>query len=449
MEPRHVRVTFGAVVVLLALSLVGSYATSASGITDRYEEGATVEPAPNTTVVTTSPRQSTDASIVAFAPDGSVRYYNETYDYYFDVDPVEGESGTVEYVAVEWFTDECAAESALGRGDPCSRSVVERLDLDTGETTRLYSYASRPVDIGGWHDVDRINATHLLVAGSVEDRVFIVDTTTDTIEWQWQVQNRFPLASGGRFPTDWAHVNDVEYLDDGRVLLSARNQDTVLFIDPGEGVQPSWSLGGDGRYGVLYEQHNPDYIPRERGGPALLVADSENNRIVEYQRTDGGAWTRTWTWQDSTLQWGRDADRLPNGHTLITDSNGNRVIEVNEQGEVVWSVPVDTPYEAERIGTGDESAGGHSARSLGLESRTVTGKGSADADTASPLMQAVVFVRELLPPIVANGLLFVLPPWVDLLDVLLGAALGGTLLAWGVAEFRWSAYRLRSPLERP
>jgi hypothetical protein len=74
---------------------------------------------------------------------------------------------------------------------------------------------------------------------------------------------------------------------------------------------------------LFYEQHNPDYIPEERGGPAVLVADSENGRVVEYGRTPGngtpvtdGTWERTWQWRDGRLQWPRDADRLPNGGWL-------------------------------------------------------------------------------------------------------------------------------------
>jgi hypothetical protein len=36
------------------------------------------------------------------------------------------------------------------------------------------------------------------------------------------------------------------------------------------------------------------------------------------------------------------ASRLPNGHTLITDSNNNRVIEVDAAGTVVWSYTTNT-----------------------------------------------------------------------------------------------------------
>ena len=128
------------------------------------------------------------------------------------------------------------------------------------------------------------------------------------------------------------------------------------------GVVENWTLGSDDDHDTLYEQHNPDYIPAERGGPAIVLADSENDRVTEFQREGGagadGEWERAWTWSDDRLEWPRDADRLPNGNTLVTDTDGGRVLEVAPNGSVVWSVGVRGGYDAERLGTGDESAGG-------------------------------------------------------------------------------------------
>jgi hypothetical protein len=90
----------------------------------------------------------------------------------------------------------------------------------------------------------------------------------------------------------------------------------------------------------------------------VLVADSENDRVVEYARRDGN-WTRTWRVGNRTsMSWPRDADRLPSGNTLVADSRGHRVFEVTPAGEVVWEVS--TPwlvYEVERIPYGDEPDG--------------------------------------------------------------------------------------------
>jgi hypothetical protein len=443
---RLVRVGFLVVVAFTGVVAAGGY--SGGDIADRYESGdVSVAPREEATVVTTSPRSSADASILAFAPDGSTLYYNETYDYYFDVDPVPGTERSVEYVAVDFVNDNCDLESRVTGGRPCSRNVVERVNLSTGEVERLFDYKTRPKDIGGWHDVDRIGEDRFLVAGSTNDRVFVYNTTTDLIEWQWSAQSAFETESGGLFPSDWAHLNDVERLPDGRFMVSARNQDQVVFLDRETGVDDEWTLGSEDDYDTLYEQHNPDFVPAERGGPAVLVADSENNRIVEYQRTDG-EWEQTWTWQDASVQWPRDADRLPNDHTLITDSGGDRVLEVDERGEVVWSVPVDTPYEAERLGTGDESATGRAASTIpDAESRTAPSATATDPGVTAEI-RVVSLARAVLPPLLLNGIVFVTPPGFGVIHVVAAGLLLGTLGLWALVEFRWSAFRLRLPIAR-
>jgi hypothetical protein len=435
-------------VVALAGAVVAGGYTGVS-VTDRYESGeATVAPREGVTVVTTSPRSSVDALILAFAPNGSALYYKETYDYYFDVDPVPGTSRSVEYVAVEFVNANCDLESRITGGWPCSRNVVKRVNLSTGEVTRLFDYKTRPKDIGGWHDVDRISEDRFVVAGSTNDRVFVYNTTTDLIEWQWSVQSAFDTESGGLFPSDWAHLNDVERLPDGRLMVSARNQDQVVFLDRETGVDNEWTLGTDDDYGTLYEQHNPDFAPAERGGPAVLVADSENNRLVEYQRV-GGEWEQTWTWQDESVQWPRDGDKLPNDHTLVTDSGGDRVLEVDERGEVVWSVPVDTPYEAERLGTGDESATGRAASTIpDAESRTVPSAAAVSEPGISAETRVVSLTWTVLPPLLLNGIVFLAPPGFGVVQVAATGLLLATLAHWAVVEFRWSAFTLRLPVGR-
>ncbi|USZ69473.1 aryl-sulfate sulfotransferase [Halorussus salilacus] len=317
----------------------------------------------NATVVTTSERTEGGSRanfVAAYAPDGSVLYRNDSWRVYNDVDPVPGEAATVEYVAADRLSpEECDAEVA------CWRNVYERVNMSTGEVTREYTYLTS-VERGQLHDMDRVADDRLLVGDIARDRVFVVNTTTGIIEWEWQAQSDFDFASGGPFSRDWTHLNDVEMLDDGRVMVSLRNQDQVVFLDPETGVVDDWTLGSDGDHDTIYEQHNPDYIPGERGGPAVLLADSENDRVVEFWReneneSEGGEWTEVWSWSDDRLDWPRDADRLPNDHTLVTDTDGGRVLEVAPNGSVVWRVEVEGGYDAERLGTGDESANGTSA----------------------------------------------------------------------------------------
>ena len=455
---RSARVFLFAVLVISSLPLVHAALTD---VTTATREGVPeAPPTANHTVVTESARYGT---LIAYAPNGTVTYYDNEHTKYFDVDPVEGESMTVEYVA----TDTLHTESPQCRDPPCTRNVVERANLSTGEVTEIYARYDYRETAAEWHDADRINDTHLVVADMVADQVFVVNTETEIIEWTWDAQSEFPVESGGGYPGDWAHLNDVEVLDDGTIMASLRNHDQVVFLDRETGLVEDWTLGSDDDHATVYEQHNPDYIPSDRGGPAVVVADSENGRIQEFQRVNGsertdgsrassnesdGAWTRTWEWSDRQLQWPRDADRLPNGNTLVTDTNGGRVLEVVPNGSVVWSVPLSHPYDAERLETGDESSGGRSAASLGLESQT------HDADFDGHRYDLGIYrpltdlVHALVPPRVTNAFIYVSPTWLGLPE--LGPAMGAVLagVTWSVLEIAWVLRSrdvgVRSPLYR-
>ncbi len=74
------------------------------------------------------------------------------------------------------------------------------------------------------------------------------------------------------------------------------------------------------------------------------------------------------------FNWPRDADRLENGNTLITDSLNKRLVEVNRSGETVWSYNTpEVPYEAERLPEG-ETVGGL-AYADGVDDATTIGEG--------------------------------------------------------------------------
>ncbi|WP_129112825.1 arylsulfotransferase family protein [Halegenticoccus tardaugens] len=424
------------------------------------------------------------AELVAFEPDGTVLYYDDSHTRYWDVDPVPGTQSTVEYsyadhldgnecpAADEWNHSEYGVDRETwdtyyeehGKIDACTYNGVERANLSTGETEEVWGHPTPGKEATRYHDVDRINDTHIVVADIYLDGILVANTETDEIAWRWNASDDIPTdGAGGPYPKDWSHINDVEVLEDDRIMVSGRNFDRALFVTPpdragGEAtanvsaddvsettnetasnetppsaeLDEEWTLGEEDDYEILYEQHNPDFINESNGGPAVVVADSENNRVLEYQRVDG-EWEQTWVWRDARMQWPRDADRLPNGHTLITDSNGNRVFEVDEEGETVWSANVAFPYESERLGTGDESAGGPSAESADIASR----EGSAGD-------WFWITLKKVLPGKYVNGLMYVTPVWMGLAEVL-ALALGLVVaLAWGATELRWYLGNRRS-----
>ncbi|WP_436931371.1 aryl-sulfate sulfotransferase [Halosimplex halobium] len=421
------------------------------------------------------------AELVAFDRSGEVAYYEDDYRVYFDVDPVEGKPYTVEYLAAEHRD---GAACAAVRTERCTYNVFERVNMTTGETRTVYGELTPKIYSGRWHDVDRINDTHVAVADILRDSVRVVNATTDETVYEWNASSYFAPDVGGA-AGDWSHINDVEVLADGRLMVSVRNMDRVVFVDPGEGVDPDWTLGEEDNYDILYEQHNPDYIPPERGGPAIVVADSENNRVLEYQRVDpetgeattaaDGEWRRSWGWRDSRVQWPRDADRLPNDNTLVVDTHGDRVAEVAPNGSVVWTVTVGMPYDVERLGTGDESTGGYSMRSIRDDRGTTAGGSGARSGVGVPLFQPAsgdvepgavppagrithpdrgpaetvwVALKELTPSLVVNGMLYAAPSWVRFTDLAFGALALLTALTWAGTELYWSRYAPFAALRR-
>jgi hypothetical protein len=466
---RRLRLVFG---VLLALSVVGvgyGVATSWTETTfESYLDGdvdRTAEVAPDAdgirVIATDSNSWRGEASegpraraeLVALNPNGTVRYYDDSHTRYWDVDPVPGTDATVEYSYAdhrdggdcperdEWDPSEYAVDEETwdtyyeihAEVGACTYNGVERVNLTTGEVEPVWSQLTPGKEASRYHDVDRINETHLVVADIFLDGVFAVNTTSDEVAWRWNASEAYdPASTGGPFPEDWSHINDVEVLEDGRLMVSVRNLDRVVFLTADDHtVDEDWTLGSEDEHDVLYEQHNPDFINSSNGGPAVVVADSENNRVVEYQRTDG-EWTRTWTWQDARMQWARDADRLPNGNTLITDSNGNRVFEVDERGDVVWSLNIGFPYEAERLEVGDESTGGPSARSGEITSRS---KNVVD--------RFWIAVKSIIPGKYLNGLMYITPTWMGIPEVFataFGLVVG---LLWIAFEARWFVGRRR------
>lgn len=410
--------------------------------------------------------------LVAFDTDGNLAYHDAEYWLYHDVDPSPAGEHSVSYVATDIVdSDRCA-------GQRCLRNVIERANLSTGDVTTLHDWVVPGNGSAQIHDVERMNESVFLIADiSFPDRVYAVDTDTGEERWEWRVSEAYDPGSGGAYPGDWTHVNDVETLPDGRVMVNLRNQDQVVFLNPGRGVQSNWTFGTDDAHGTLYEPHNPDYIPSSRGGPAIVVADSENNRLVEYQRVND-SWVRSWHWQDTTLQWPRDADRLPSGRTLVADSHGQRILSVGRRGQVVWerSFPPGS-YDVELLGTGSESTGGDSARALGLRSRwpgssisdparsmgrTVVGPGrtgnltgpaavgpSGSGATPAPeasvsggpqsgVGQALSTLRyrivALVPSLVLHGLLWALPAWASAGDAVLVLATAIVGAIWVTSE---------------
>ena len=378
---RRVTLRIGLAVLVFVLLLPAAYA-AVNPQTLELGAGTVEEPAAETTYVSVQGfhfagygKPKKPARLVAADGNGSVAWRFDGDEvgarWFYDIDPTADgdlfvtstyEGGTVV------FEYDTATEAVEWRHDMPGR-------LDTHDTTRLSE--------------DRILVAHMRNTrdGVSDDRLYVENTTTGEAEWEWLFREHYPNDTDGGFDADWTHVNDVDVVgpDDGYVLASPRNFDQVILVDRSSG-DIAMRLGSDGDHDTLFEQHNPDYLERDDGTPVILVSDSENDRVVEYERDCGDADPRLgagtppeaceWeqVWSVGGFNWPRDADRLPNGNTLVVDTLNHRVVEITPEGEVVWEFYAAwAPYDAER---GEKGSNGPTMADHGTTgSYTVSGGG--------------------------------------------------------------------------
>ena len=142
---------------------------------------------------------------------------------------------------------------------------------------------------------------------------------------------------------DIFHTNTVRVLDarlenrhpafkKGHLLVSMRIPDAIAVIDP-DRERATW-VGK----GAFKKQHDPEILENLN----LLVFDNsgvgERSRVLEL---DVPSLKTVWKYEGTTespfyTELLGAVQRLPNGNTLITESEYGRAFEVNRDGEIVW-----------------------------------------------------------------------------------------------------------------
>jgi hypothetical protein len=144
----------------------------------------------------------------------------------------------------------------------------------------------------------------------------------------------------GKGVTEIFHTNTIDIIDrdigiakEGDILLCIRKLDLIAVVDI-EGEKLLWSWGKK----VLQRPHHPSIL--DNGN--ILVFDNgpdrKYSRIVEYNPIkEEVVWEYKADPPESFHTVTRGGNqRLPNGNTLITETNKGRVFEVTEEGEIVW-----------------------------------------------------------------------------------------------------------------
>ncbi len=209
----------------------------------------------------------------------------------------------------------------------------------------VWSYVNKTVS----HDAVRLpNGDTLLTAAHSEDygswpytypEVFEVNPQ-GRIVWQWHAsedyQNSTKYASIRS--TDWGywtHTNEALRLPDGTTMISLRNFNLTVIVDASGRLLKSFDdpcIRTCGPLGHIVEPHSP--IPLANGN--YLTNSPGPGRVYEFNPSTQQA---VWQWPPPGVRSStpnlRGSQRLPNGNTLICDSDG-QLLEVTPAGQTVW-----------------------------------------------------------------------------------------------------------------
>jgi len=240
------------------------------------------------------------------------------------------------------------------------------------EINREHKVVWKHKDREASHDADRLpNGNTLYNLGWQEkgkDVVREIDSE-GTVVWSWNGLNdydREPFADIKR--EGWMHVNSVTRLANGNTLVSIRNFNTVAEVSPQNRVVREWTFKGKDKQtglqtkGTINGQRNHEPEILENGH--MLVALRRPNRFVEFDlETEEIIWSWSHPGGNRELRTNREANRLPNGNTLV--SAGNKLIEIAGDGTIVWQMLAPKGgknhrkfHKAIRIGTDGSSYGG-------------------------------------------------------------------------------------------
>ncbi len=211
-------------------------------------------------------------------------------------------------------------------------------DLDVMEDGRIY------VLLREAHIVPRINPEHPIL----EEFIVVLDSEGNELKRVSQLEaienSQFgSLLDGMADRGDIFHTNTIEVLDGrlaarlpafrkGNVLICIRELDNIAVIDM-EREEVVW-----GSEGPWLKQHQPTILPNGR----MLIFDNggsrDASRILEF---DPLTKEITWVYKGSDANTFHSracgsSERLPNGNTLISETDRGRAIEVTSNGEIVW-----------------------------------------------------------------------------------------------------------------
>jgi len=176
------------------------------------------------------------------------------------------------------------------------------------------------------------------------DAPYLVEMTTEgKIVWEWRSWEHLdpeadPITAVQDDRDVWTVGNGVSEMPDGNILLSFRDISTVVMINRQTGAI-YWKLGVP----PLAGQHAPYMLASGNvllfdNGPHRLDQSFPHSRVIEI---DPATKAIVWKFQEPRVADFfsprlSNAQRLPNGNTLINEGWFGRFFEVTPEGEIVW-----------------------------------------------------------------------------------------------------------------
>jgi outer membrane protein assembly factor BamB len=168
-------------------------------------------------------------------------------------------------------------------------------------------------------------------------------TASGQIVWEWRSWEHLDPGADRitavQDPRDeWTHANGLAELLNGDIVVSFRQISTVIIIERQTG-KIVWKLGAP----PLSGQHAPTPLPNGNlllfdNGPHRLDFSMPFSRVIEVElATKQIVWKyqerREYEFFSPRIS---NAQRLPNGNTLICEGDFGRLFEVSAEGELVW-----------------------------------------------------------------------------------------------------------------
>jgi Arylsulfotransferase (ASST) len=220
-------------------------------------------------------------------------------------------------------------------------------DFDVGADGRIYALT---------HEIrtDKVAGHEHLTPPRIDDYVVVLSPEGEELKKVWLLGALANSPYANMLSTvpwyiaegkgDYLHTNSIDVIEGdpaarlpfahaGQVLLSLREIGAIALLDL-ESEQVVWALRGP-----WLRQHDADLLA---DGHMLLFDNEggagETSRVLEFDPT---TLEITWSYagddEHGFYSRVRSAqERLPNGNTLITESDGGRLFEVTPEGEIVW-----------------------------------------------------------------------------------------------------------------